>query len=121
MDVSNLTPAPTSSGATGTAATRARTDRVPFEAGTVHAPKPEAPATTRPVLGSSHVADRIERSPELQQTLAELKLGLVRSPEVPNDQIGALRQQVATGSLASNGAFETAALGLLGGELFFGS
>jgi hypothetical protein len=121
MDVSNLIPTPTTTSASGAAAARARSDRVPFDAAAVHAPTPEAPATARPVLGSAHVTDRVERSPELQRALAELKLEMTRTSDGAPDQVVALRQQVASGSLAANGSFEAAALRLLHGEPFVAS
>ena len=111
MDVSHLNPTPTTSGTTGAAATRARTERAPFEAAALAAP--ETAASARPVAGAVHVKDRVERSPELAQTLSELRLALSRAPDASREQIDALRQQVASGSLAGGGALETAALALL--------
>jgi len=111
MDVSHLNPTPTTSGASGAAATRARTERAPFEAAALAAQ--ETAASARPVAGAVHVKDRVERSPELARTLAELSLALARTPDASHEQVEALRQQVASGSLAGGGALETAALALL--------
>ena len=111
MDVSHLNPTPTTSGTTGAAATRARTERAPFEAAALAAQ--ETAAATRPVAGAVHVRDSVERSPELARTLAELARELARTPDATHEQIEALRRQVAGGSLAGGGALETAALALL--------
>jgi hypothetical protein len=111
MDVSHLIPTPTSASATGAAATRARTERAPFETAEL---QPDATAAEpRPIAAAVHVADRVERSPELARTLAELGLLLARTPDAPQEQIVALRSAVAGGSLAAGGAFEAAALALL--------
>jgi hypothetical protein len=118
MDVSHLNPTPTTSGATGAAATRARTERAPFEAAALAAT--ETAASARPVAGAVHVKDRVERSPELARTLAELSLALARTEGAAQEQIDALRQQVASGTLACGGALETAALALLHREDFAG-
>jgi hypothetical protein len=122
MDVSHLerTPnpsGPNASGATGAAAARTRTERAPFETAAIETS--ESASSARPAFTPGHLsADRVERSPELARTLAELGLALARTPDASQERIDSLRLEVADGRLAAGGSFETAAHALLHREPF---
>jgi hypothetical protein len=114
MDVSNLKPAPATSKAAGAAssgATRGRADRAGFP---VDVP---AAATETAVAGDR--ADRIERSEELTHAVLEQTEGLARLAPPTQERIDEYRAGLAAEDSASRAALETAASGLLRGELFF--
>ncbi len=118
MDVSNLVPNQPPARSEGAEA-RARTLGL--------APGPtaradqaaRAAATARPPTAAGSVRDRIERSGELEQRLAELKGELGRQPELRKDEIAELRAKVSESREASHETLVRAALGILHGELFF--
>ncbi len=78
-----------------------------------------AAATARPTTAANSVRDRIERSDETEQRLAQLKHELGRQPEVRKDEIEALRAQMKESLNASHETLVRAALAILHGELYF--
>ncbi|MBL8840722.1 MAG: hypothetical protein JNL90_04240 [Planctomycetes bacterium] len=78
-----------------------------------------AAASARPATATNSVHDRIERSGELEQRLAELKGELGRRPELRKDEIEAMQSELKESRHASHETLVRAALGILHGELFF--
>jgi len=118
MDVTHLVPTPIQPNSPSSAATRARNDRAAFEAAPVPvATAPEAPLTPRPVATTGAVGDRIERSPELERTVVELKLDLSRLPDAPPDRLEQLRSDLASGGSPSSADLARAAENLLTGDV----
>jgi hypothetical protein len=115
MDVSNLKPAPATSkaaGAASPAAPHGRADRAAFPVEV-----PVAAAEAAAVAGDR--ADRIERSEELTHAVLEQTEGLARLAPPTQERIDEYRAGLAAADSASRAALETAASGLLRGELFF--
>lgn len=78
-----------------------------------------ASVTPRPAAPTAHVGDRIERSPESQERIDELKRELGQPPELDAQQIEQLRQEIRESRAASHETLLRAALGILHGELYF--
>jgi len=84
-----------------------------------------APATTSAgarvaqAAESGDGSDRIERSEELARCVLEQKDSLARLASPPQEQIDEYRAGLADAASVSRSSLETAASGLLRGELFF--
>jgi hypothetical protein len=120
MDVSNLKPSPATSkaaGAASPAAPRGRADRAGFPVD-VAVTAAEA-AVARPAPEAGDHSDRIERSEELTHAVLEQTEGLARLAPPTQERIDEYRAGLAAADSASRTALETAASGLLSGELFF--
>ena len=107
MDIARLPSAPASStGATSSTGTPA------------NAPSAAAPLARAP-LEAGDGSDRVERSEELAAAILEQKEGLARLAPPPQERIDEYRAGLADADSVSRTSFETAASGLLRGEIFF--
>ena len=121
MDVSNLVPTQGSSRPAESATTTARSKP---EAASLP-PKAMAAAaaagaeTPRPAAPTTSVSDRIERSPELERRVAELRAELHRQDSAVRERAGEISQAIRDANEASQETLVRAALGIIHGELFF--
>lgn len=120
MDVSNLIPSTGTSSPSQHATNRTQ---APAEVlGAPHSPAPESAPTTsiaRPTEAAFHAGDRVERSPELERRVSELRRELDAQPELSAERIEELRQEMREARETSHQTLVRAALGILRGELFF--
>ena len=112
MDIARLPSGPASS--TGAASSTAAS-----ATGAPAAAASAAAAFARAPLEAGDGSDRVERSEELAGALLEQKDGLARLAPPPQEKIDEFRAGLAGADSISRASFETAASGLLRGELFF--
>ncbi len=111
MDVANLT--------------SARTDRAHFDGAAQALPAavpgvPAAPLASAPLdAGAAAGGDRIERSEELARSVLEQQEALARLAPPSQERIDEYRAGLADADSVARSSLETAASGLLRGELFF--
>lgn len=75
--------------------------------------------TGRPPAAAASVRDRVERTPEFEQRLKELKEQLGKEPATKKAELEAMRQEIDDSLQASHETLLRAAMGILHGELFF--
>jgi len=119
MDVSNLIPAqnqPTQPAAT-TPRTKGEAAAVPAKA--VAAVAAAGAGSPRPASPATSISDRIERSPELKQRVAELRRELEERTRETRAHVAAVGRELLEAKQASHDALREAAAGILLGELRF--
>ena len=118
MDVSNLVPAQGPANA-GNAVSRTKAETAPLPASGAAPVAPAVPSTPRPANAPTHVADRVERSPELQRRVADLRRELERGSQAARERAGEVAGKIREAMDASHETLLRAAVGILRGELYF--
>ncbi len=118
MDVPNLIPAqrPATS---AEGATRSKPDVAAAPSKAIAAAAAAGSTTARPTAPTASTSDRIERSPELERRVAELRLELHRASEEAKSRVAEVSREILEAKQASHETLVNAALGILRGELYF--